>query len=335
MEHRRDQKRPQEESDGFGSWNHNNHNTVRPLQALCSLVHLVASSSTFPASAPRGLCAVYAEAPAGPLGQTQAAQLRCAVPTRRPRRQEAKGQEQASWQTGVSLTAADITHPRTRHVTHSTNAAHCPHTSHATLAAVLFATSSVSSKSLTPTASTNLLQHRSRRPNRPFHPLCWFTTSTARSTPTQTCCHFQTRLTPWPDSRKSRALGISPQRKCVQFLSGPAHCSGARPRSKPSFLGQHAASDMPKSQARGHCQIPRCPIPRWKHLTAPAMMAIQLRRKLLQLRRKLLQAQCTCGDESWSQINREQAWMVVARVRGFAEAICHKTLCRFAGETWP
>ena len=38
VEHRRDQKRPQEESDGFGSWNHNNHNTVRPLQALCSLV---------------------------------------------------------------------------------------------------------------------------------------------------------------------------------------------------------------------------------------------------------------------------------------------------------
>ena len=119
----------------------------------------------------------------------------------------------------------------------------------------------------------------------------------ARSKPTQTCCRLHTRPTPWPGwrsgSRKRRALRISLWRKCVPPLSsGPAHCSGARPRSKPSFLGLHAVSNMPKLQARprSHChiqvQISPCPISlsKWKH----SVMTIYL---LQAQRRKLLQAQ--------------------------------------------
>ena len=128
----------------------------------------------------------------------QAAQPRRAVPTWRPRRQEAKGREQPSRQTGV---ISQRQHPPlqadTRHITHSISILRHPPL--AILAVVLCAMSSVS-------LTSRIRLHRSRRPSPDYHPRCWYTTSTARSKPTETCCPLQTRLTPWSDSKKRGAL---------------------------------------------------------------------------------------------------------------------------------
>lgn len=151
VELRRDQKRPQEESDGFGSWNHNNHSTVRALQAL------VASSSTLsprtpPSLPPHRVTLQYTLKPLpGLLGKRK--QLNCDVLSLRGD-QGGKKPKDKSKPHGKRGCAADITHPRHGPTPH-TNA----HTHHATLAEVLFATSSVSSESPTPATSTNLLQH--------------------------------------------------------------------------------------------------------------------------------------------------------------------------------
>lgn len=148
--------------------------------------------------------AVYAEAPAGPLGQAQAAQLRRAVPTWRPRRQEAKGREQASRQTGVNLTKTASLCKRTRGTPHIHFRVRHPPL--AILAVVLCAMSSVSLTSRISVSLTSRRLHRSRRPSPDYHPRCWYTTSTARSKPIETCCPLQTRLTPWSDSKKRGAL---------------------------------------------------------------------------------------------------------------------------------
>ena len=61
-----------------------------------------------------------------------------------------------------------------------------------------------------------------------------------------------------------------------EFSIVPRHGSGARLRSKPSFLGRHSVSDMradmPKFQARAqHRQLPRASMKRWKHCKASAL----------------------------------------------------------------
>ena len=155
------------------------------------------STLTCPLPPPCAVFAVYAEAPAGPLGQAQAAQPRRAVPTWRPRRQEAKGREQASRQTRVNLTKTASLCKRTRGTPHiQIRVRHPPL---AILAVVLCAMSSVS-------LTSRIRLQRSRRPSPDYHPRCWYTTSTARSKPTETCCPLQTRLTPWSDSKKRGAL---------------------------------------------------------------------------------------------------------------------------------
>ena len=166
-------------------------------------------STTFTCPLPP-LCAVfavYAKAPSGPLGRAQAAQPRRAVPTWRPRRQEAKGREQASRQTGVNLTQIASLCKRTRGTPHIqfrvlpqvVRKFRVRHPPLAILAVVLCAMSSVS-------LTSSIRLQRSRRPSPDYHPRCWYTTSTARSKPTVICCPLQTRLTPWSDSKQRGAL---------------------------------------------------------------------------------------------------------------------------------